>query len=56
MCTLQPETGNCRGNFPNYYYNQTTRKCELFVYGGCGGNGNRFNDALSCTKACISSG
>ena len=56
MCTLQPEAGNCRGSFPKYYYNKLTRKCELFVYGGCGGNGNRFNDVSSCQETCISSG
>lgn len=32
-----------------------TRKCEQFIYGGCGGNGNRFSYVDSCVDACISS-
>ena len=56
MCTFQPDPGNCRGSFPRYFYNKFTRKCERFVYGGCGGNGNRFSYVDSCVDACISSG
>ena len=56
VCTLQPDPGNCRGSFPRYFYNKLTRKCERFIYGGCGGNGNRFNDVSSCEDTCISSG
>ena len=54
VCTLQPETGNCRGSFVRYFYNQTTERCELFAYGGCGGNGNRFKDLQNCEKTCSS--
>ena len=56
VCTLQPEPGICRGSFPRYFYNRITMKCERFIYGGCGGNGNRFSDIRSCEEACVSSG
>ena len=56
VCTLQPEPDICRGSFPRYFYNIITMKCERFIYGGCGGNGNRFSDIRSCEEACVSSG
>ena len=34
----------------------STKRCELFAYGECGGNGNRFEDHQSCEKTCCSSG
>ena len=54
VCVLEPEAGNCRGSFLRYFYNKFTGRCELFVYGGCGGNGNRFVDIHICKKTCLS--
>ncbi|KAA3672025.1 uncharacterized protein DEA37_0012962 [Paragonimus westermani] len=28
------------------------RRCETFVYSGCGGNGNRFDTLKDCTDLC----
>jgi len=36
-CDLKPDGGPCKGLFLKYYYNPTTKKCEEFSYGGCGG-------------------
>ena len=36
-CDLKPEGGPCKGLFWKYYYSPKTKKCEKFVYGGCGG-------------------
>nr|SPP68600.1 TFPI-like multiple Kunitz-type protease inhibitor 4K5 [Colubraria reticulata] len=52
VCQMRPETGNCRGNFPRYFYNPANRKCETFSYGGCGGNGNRFLTQEECDDKC----
>lgn len=54
VCALQPEAGNCRGSFRRYYYNKVTRRCELFVYGGCGGNANNFVSEGDCNRTCQS--
>lgn len=35
-----------------WYYNATTKKCEQFVYGGCEGNGNRFESKIECESNC----
>ena len=52
VCSLEPETGPCRGGFRKFFYNSTTDQCELFIYGGCGGNDNRFDTRSECISAC----
>ena len=56
QCTLQPVTGPCRARIPSFFYNTTSGNCERFIYGGCGGNGNRFKTATECTAHCSSNG
>lgn len=51
-CSLSSQTGMCKGHFPSYYYNSTTQQCEHFIYGGCGGNKNRFTTYQSCLETC----
>ncbi|XP_069110582.1 actinia tenebrosa protease inhibitors-like isoform X2 [Argopecten irradians] len=51
-CYLPPETGPCRGFFRKYFYNASSNSCEQFTYGGCGGNGNRFNTYKECEAMC----
>lgn len=36
-CTLAPETGSCNAAFSRYYFNNSTKKCEVFTWGGCDG-------------------
>ncbi|XP_042318306.1 papilin-like [Sceloporus undulatus] len=52
VCTLPPESGPCLGYFPHYYYNPANKSCERFIYGGCGGNGNRFETQKKCIWQC----
>ena len=52
MCSLQPDTGPCEALSFRYFWNITTRQCEIFQYGGCDGNFNRFSDAKSCANQC----
>ncbi|CAB3989200.1 serine ase inhibitor [Paramuricea clavata] len=51
-CSLKKVTGPCRAYMPMYYYNQSQGKCIQFIYGGCGGNANRFNTLEDCEKQC----
>lgn len=51
FCTQESETGNCRGMFPSWYYNAETNSCDEFIYGGCGGNANRFETGQACVQA-----
>jgi len=35
-----------------FAYKPSNKGCVPFVYGGCGGNGNRFDSIQSCDSAC----
>ncbi|MEU7140405.1 BPTI/Kunitz domain-containing protein [Nocardia sp. NPDC046473] len=51
-CKLPPKTGTGKAYFEMYYYDSKTRSCETFVYGGIGGNQNRFDTEEECLDAC----
>lgn len=52
VCTLPVDPGPCKGSFPSWFYNYKTGQCEEFIYGGCGGNENRFGTEKDCEAAC----
>jgi Kunitz/Bovine pancreatic trypsin inhibitor domain len=52
-CALIPDPGSCHGFFRRFYYNDSTRRCEPFIYGGCAG-GVPFRTAAQCEAACAS--
>ncbi|KAK8764420.1 hypothetical protein V5799_032971, partial [Amblyomma americanum] len=52
VCYQPKVKGPCRAHIPRYFYNQTTKYCEQFVYGGCKGNQNNFETIESCLKTC----
>ena len=44
ICNLPEDGGRCRALLERYRFNPETNKCEIFQYGGCGGNKNNFED------------
>ncbi|XP_015036104.1 male accessory gland serine protease inhibitor-like [Drosophila persimilis] len=40
----------CMANFPSWSYNG--KECVRFIYGGCGGNLNRFPSQARCELWC----
>ncbi|XP_067682613.1 tissue factor pathway inhibitor-like [Haliotis asinina] len=52
-CASLPERGLCRGLFVHFFYNPVRERCEEFIYGGCGGNGNNYQQERLCRKACF---
>ncbi|XP_021340999.1 papilin-like isoform X4 [Mizuhopecten yessoensis] len=51
-CGLEMDAGPCRSSVPSWYYSHTEGRCKEFLYGGCGGNNNRFNSQIVCEASC----
>ena len=51
-CVLPRDPGTCEAHMPMYFHNATSGRCEMFVYGGCQGNDNRFTTLELCQQAC----
>lgn len=51
-CFLDYDSGECRVSEARYFYNKAEGLCDVFAYGGCGGNENNFNSAEECEQHC----
>ncbi|XP_045152477.1 protein AMBP [Echinops telfairi] len=51
-CQLAPAAGPCLGLINRYFYNTSSMACEVFQYGGCLGNGNKFALEKECLQTC----
>ncbi|XP_017047555.1 male accessory gland serine protease inhibitor-like [Drosophila ficusphila] len=57
VCGLPPKSdGNglikCAAFMPSFSFDAASNSCQSFVYGGCGGNDNRFPSQESCEQKC----
>ncbi|XP_017075788.1 male accessory gland serine protease inhibitor-like [Drosophila eugracilis] len=44
---------SCEAYFPSWSYDSAHNECVKFIYGGCGGNANRFPSKELCEKKCL---
>ncbi len=51
-CYLPPDSGDCLAAQPAIYFDASSGQCLQFIYGGCGGNANRFDNLGECYDAC----
>ena len=57
ICRREADPGPCRPQdpakyFKRFHFNQTSSSCEIFLYGGCGGNHNNFENKTDCQAFC----
>uniref|UniRef100_A0A1I7XIJ1 ADAM_spacer1 domain-containing protein n=1 Tax=Heterorhabditis bacteriophora TaxID=37862 RepID=A0A1I7XIJ1_HETBA len=52
VCRSTQDSGPCQEYSDQYYYDAYKGKCQTFIYGGCGGNLNRFRTIEECDKRC----
>uniref|UniRef100_A0A915KWW4 BPTI/Kunitz inhibitor domain-containing protein n=1 Tax=Romanomermis culicivorax TaxID=13658 RepID=A0A915KWW4_ROMCU len=45
--------GHCRDVHLRFSYDQETKECKKFIYGGCRGNENSFDTEGHCKRVCI---
>ncbi|MRC56820.1 hypothetical protein GH877_29475 [Bacillus thuringiensis] len=55
-CYLPAVLGLCKDYMSSWFYNARTGLCTKFIYGGCGGNKNRFSSELRCKVTCRARG
>ena len=52
ICNQPESSGFCRAMMEKYYFDSSSGECKQFIYGGCGGNQNRFDTIDECLKKC----
>jgi hypothetical protein len=52
ICDLAWQDGDCDAYIQAFWHNPETGACEPQIYGGCGGNENRFPTSEECEEAC----
>ena len=52
VCQLPKKAGICGATNPRFYFDSASGQCKKFNYGGCGGNGNNFEDEYECKITC----
>lgn len=52
VCRMPIESGMCLAYMPSWGFDVKEGACARFIYGGCGGNGNRFPSEEACQQAC----
>ena len=52
VCELAFEVGDCDAAIPVWWHDASTGRCEQQIYGGCGGNDNRFETFEACQARC----
>lgn len=56
LCAMKDEPGPCKAIKDRFFFNVNTGLCELFEFGGCGGNANNFETKEECEESCVVSG
>lgn len=51
-CKLKPDSGPCKALFWKYYFDDKTKQCKEFIYGGCEGV-VPFETKEECVKECM---
>ena len=54
MCLLPRAPGPCQDKIPKWYFDNFEKRCQPFYYGGCEGNGNKFDSQEECQQSCPS--
>ena len=52
ICTLPKQTGPCKARIRMFYFDHMLGQCKEFIYGGCGGNANKFETINKCETKC----
>ncbi|TRY78077.1 hypothetical protein TCAL_04229 [Tigriopus californicus] len=51
-CEQVQERGPCKAKRPVFFFDKDSKTCQIFFYGGCKGNDNRFKTFQECSNTC----
>lgn len=52
ICGKPKDTGPCKAIHPRFYFDSYEQNCKEFIYGGCLGNENNFEELSDCEDKC----
>ncbi|KFD55348.1 hypothetical protein M514_03688 [Trichuris suis] len=52
-CDQPVDPGPCKASVKRWYYDRQTDECKTFLYGGCNGNSNNFENENECKYTCV---
>ncbi|CDW57127.1 Kunitz BPTI domain containing protein [Trichuris trichiura] len=53
VCSMPKDSGPCKASHRKWFFDAVKKVCRTFVYGGCKGNGNRFDTKEECQERCV---
>lgn len=53
VCSQTLQRGSCSGSERRFFYNSSSRRCQSFMFSGCGGNMNNFSHRRHCIRKCV---
>ena len=51
-CDMPKVEGTCGNRLVRYYYDMKRKRCDSFIFSGCGGNMNNFDSLEECQVKC----
>uniref|UniRef100_A0A8R1DF77 Papilin n=1 Tax=Caenorhabditis japonica TaxID=281687 RepID=A0A8R1DF77_CAEJA len=52
VCEQPKDHGDCQNAIPRWHYDTSSSQCKMFMWTGCGGNGNMFSAKADCENLC----
>nr|XP_022323188.1 kunitz-type U19-barytoxin-Tl1a-like [Crassostrea virginica] len=52
VCLQPKKPGPCKARMERFYFDQKTKSCKEFIYGGCQRNDNNFKTQEECEEKC----